>query len=457
MRAEFPLYLQFPILLALPLAAACSDYNIDSVDKGEGGEDTEEIGDTGEDPVLGDPDLVVDPEVVDLGILCGPGGDTLSLSNQGEATLTVTDLVLSGGDWAFASEPSLPLTLEAGASKEVSLRGSAGEGKLEVVSDDPDSPLVTVPLSVSPDEAPTVEITTPGDTEVLAVGGTTAFEASLSDDADALNELTVSWASDVDGVVATDFADDSGVTSFDWDAGSVSSGSHTVTVTVTDTCGNSASDSVSICQNEGYVEDSIDTSSWNFEGSANWDSGNSWVELTGPSIDQAGTAFQTSTTVDADNVSIEFQFFVSGGSGADGFSLTALDSTRMTGFVGSTGGGIGYAGLPGWSIEVDTYYNGAYYDPTTADHLSVHIDGDNTAYVAWSALPEMEDGSWHTMAVTMSGGWLTVEIDGTAYIDQAVSGISNFPAYVGFTAATGSLTNYHLIDALEVEKYVCEE
>ena len=102
-------------------------------------------------------------------------------------------------------------------------------------------------------------------------------------------------------------------------------------------------------------------------------------------------------------------FFVSGGSGADGFSLTALDVDRMSGFVGSTGGGIGYGGLPGWSIEVDTYYNG--HDPTSADHIAFSIDGDVSNPVIWAPLPEMEDGQWHNMKVTVAAPHILAEID----------------------------------------------
>ena len=61
------------------------------------------------------------------------------------------------------------------------------------------------------------------------------------------------------------------------------------------------------------------------------------------------------------------------------------------------------------------------------------------------------------MTVTVLGRRVTVAIDGVAYIDQNLSGFTPFPAYVGFTAATGSVTNYHLIDALTVTRYVCEE
>ena len=40
---------------------------------------------------------------------------------------------------------------------------------------------------------------------------------------------------------------------------------------------------------------------------------------------------------------------------------------------------------------------------------------------------------------------------------QDVPELRSFPAYVGFTAATGAATNYHLINALQVEEFVCEE
>jgi hypothetical protein len=87
----------------------------------------------------------------------------------------------------------------------------------------------------------------------------------------------------------------------------------------------------------------------------------------------------------------------------------------------------------------------------------VHIDGNQTSYAAWATLPEMEDGNWHDMSVSVSGSHMTIQVDGTTYIDQGIGGLSAFPAYVGFTGATGSSTNYHLIDSLEVEAFVCEE
>jgi hypothetical protein len=69
----------------------------------------------------------------------------------------------------------------------------------------------------------------------------------------------------------------------------------------------------------------------------------------------------------------------------------------------------------------------------------------------------MEDTGWHQMTVEVVAPNVRVNIDGVDYIDQALSGTLNFPAYVGFTAGTGGLTNNHLIDALQVTDYVCPE
>jgi hypothetical protein len=163
-------------------------------------------------------------------------------------------------------------------------------------------------------------------------------------------------------------------------------------------------------------------------------------------------------------VEIEFLFYIGGGSGADGISLTAIDVDRMTTFLGGTGCGLGYGGdaactagpaLPGWSIEVDTYFNDGQ-DPTIEDHLTFVFDGDVDAPQAWTPLPEMEDTGWHTMTVTVTAPHVKIAIDGDIYIDQELTGHFDFPANIGFTAGTGGQTNFHRIDALEVTSYLCD-
>ena len=447
-------------LLVLPivgLVGACSDYNFKEHGEPSAPGEVEETGTPVVDdtPDPGAPLAVVSPGAVDLGVVCGSGLSEVVVENQGDAAFDVTAIDTNSPSWT-ASHDALPVTLGPGEQLLVTVSGAPVPTTMVIETTDPNHTELSVPLTGSEDLPATLSITNPSAGATLDVGAISTFDAMVSDDAGPADAVSLQWSSDVDGVLGTDSADGAGVASLLWDGTARSSGSHVVTLQATDTCGNVTTADVVVCQNEGYLADSLDLATWNFEGSAQWDSGNSWVELTGPYQTQSGTAFQTASTVDAANVQVEFDFFASGGTGADGLSVTVLDSTRMTSFVGSSGGGIGYQGLPGFSIEVDTWHNNEHYDPTTEDHISVHIDGNVNSPLVWAALPEMEDGNWHRMAVSVSGTWLTVEIDGTAYIDQDVAQLTSFPAYVGFTAATGAVTNYHLIDALQVEEFVCE-
>ena len=442
-------------LLLLCLGLGCSDYSL----KGEE-EPSPTPEDTGEPfvPDAGLPDIAADPSAIDLGTRCGvapePVDTVVTVANEGDAALTLSEATVEGEGWTLGAF-TLPVTLLPGETTPFTVTGGEGPGLFTLRSDDPDEPTLEIPLASEGDAPPTAEIVDPLDGSVLPVSAVTTMLGQLSDDGGA-ELLELSWSSDVDGLLSTDLAAPDGSSAYLWDSAARSAGTHSVTLTVTDACGQSASDTVTFCQDEGYSADSLDLTTWHFEGSALYDSTNGWVEITKPLNTQSGTAFQTAATVPADNVVVDFSFYVSGGSGADGFSLTALDTTRMTSFVGDSGGGIGYAGLPGWSIEVDTWYNPELGDPTPDDHVSFLFDGYPYTVYAWATLPEMEDGAWHTMQVSVIAPHVTVVIDGVTYIDQDIAGTYAFPAYVGFTAATGGATNYHLIDALEVTRYVCE-
>jgi len=132
--------------------------------------------------------------------------------------------------------------------------------------------------------------------------------------------------------------------------------------------------------------------------------------------------------------------------------------------VGPQGCGIGYGGgaecttgapLPGWSVEVDTYHN-AEVDPTTSQHVAFTFDGALRNQPLWAALPRVNDAAWHEMQVKVQAPRVTVRVDGATYLDADVQGHFDFPAYLGFTASTGGLTDEHRIRALAVTGRYCD-
>ena len=416
-------------------STSCTDYNLQSETKPRN--------------VELDPDIIVEPAQIDLGIICEGESTGVFVRNDGDGILEVQALAIGGSGWTIVNDPT-PFELDPDELREISLSGGEGDAILDIQSNDPEEPVISVPLSAEGDQAPSLQVLNPYDGEIIEE--TRVFEALVSDDLDSPELLTTQWYSSEDGVFSIDPPATDGSLQAIWSSGH-QAGDHSIDVSITDSCGNTTTESFGICQQMVYEVENLDVSTWNFEGTAQWDSQNSWVQLTSATENQAGSAFSTGQTVPGGQVEIEFLFYMSDGSGADGISLTALDVDRMTSFFGDSGGGIGYAGLPGWSIEVDNYYNG--HDPTEEDHLTFSFDGDIYSPELWVALPDMEDGNWHQMRVLVQAPYVFVEIDYVTYIDQVINGFYNFDAYVGFTAATGSLTNAHLINSLVVTEQVC--
>jgi hypothetical protein len=298
---------------------------------------------------------------------------------------------------------------------------------------------------------------------VLPEGVDYTLIGTVSDAEDDPLDLRLEWAGSVDGALTSGPPSADGSTSYAWAAADRTTGTQTVSLTVTDSCGASATSAVGMCQDGANTYDALALSSWHYEGSAAWDGVGGNLLLTPALGNQVGTAFETSAPVNADNVDIAFYVYIGGGTGADGISLTALDVARATTFLGGTGCGIGYGGsadctagpaLPGWTLEIDTYENGGV-DPTADDHLAFTFDGDVDAYQAWASLPEMEDTGWHYVEVSVVAPHLRVAVDGTVYLDQDIPGFYAFSAWVGFTAGTGGETNEHRIDELTVTDYSC--
>ena len=103
--------------------------------------------------------------------------------------------------------------------------------------------------------APVLTITAPSDGAVLDHGEAVVFQATVSDNEDLPNEVTLSWESDIDGVFSTDGADSSGEVTLSVD--SLSVGDQVVTVTATDTDGLFVAETVSFNLNVPPVVSSV--------------------------------------------------------------------------------------------------------------------------------------------------------------------------------------------------------
>lgn len=430
---------------------SCSDYGIKE-------KMPSQDGDTGPN----NPEIHVSPSSLELGAICSSTEANIQIENQGSADLSIQSLNIIDGAWTILS-PSLPFILTPQSSLNIQALGGPGDGNLRIKSNDPINPSIDVPIRSEADTPPQVQITQP--LNEMTVGSQDTFMAEVTDDIDDAPYLLVQWLSSVDGLFGSAPPDINGSVQAEWN-GNHTAGDHQIGLSVTDSCDNTTLASIQVCHQTSYEVDSLDLSTWNVEGVAQWDTTNSWLQVTDTQPTVVGSAFQLTQSVSAEQVELDFRFYIGDGTGADGFAVVALDTQRMTSFLGSAGGCLGYgngagcepilASLPGWVIEVDTYYN-EDWDPTQEDHIAFMFDGHQDQIEVWAPLPEMEDTGWHNMTVSINAPRIRVEIDGTAYIDSDIYGYYSFPAYIGFTGATGGLTNNHLIDALTVTETACEE
>ncbi len=314
------------------------------------------------------------------------------------------------------------------------------------------------------DPTPRILGASPTDGQILSTDASVALEAWVDDGPDTPTDLTIEWFDGAGNPISVLQPDEDGYASAVW-TDPRPDGPQQLDLKVTDTCGNVVEQEIPVCQQASYHQDELELDSWHLEGDAELLSDGT-LQLTELDTWQIGSAFMVAQEVSGGEVDIRFDFLTEGGTGADGISLTALDVDRMTGFLGGSGCGLGYGGgtactegpaLPGWSIELDTWYNGELPDPTTDDHIAFTFDGDVASPEAWAPVPDLEESGWHTVEVSVRAPRVTVHIDGTVYMDAEVDGHFDFPAVIGFTGSTGGQTNLHWIRSLEVTELACPD
>ncbi|MFD8481471.1 choice-of-anchor D domain-containing protein [Kitasatospora sp. NPDC059673] len=184
---------------------------------------------------------------------------------------------------------------------------------------------------------------------------------------------------------------------------------------------------------------------WTFNGTAGI-SGNDIV-LTETINDQTGSAL-CNMAVPSAKLHAHFTAVIGGGSGADGLAFVLLDAAHETPHsLGDGGGGLGYSGLRGLAVTLDTSQNAN--DPSANFvGLATGGHGDALSYAATATdVGNLRTGT-HAVDVQVTGGRVQVTVDGRPAIDTTVA----VPAtvLVGFTGATGGLNDNHRVQGVSI-------
>jgi hypothetical protein len=172
-------------------------------------------------------------------------------------------------------------------------------------------------------------------------------------------------------------------------------------------------------------------------------------QLTDTTGGAVGSVFWTAP-VASSSLTVAFDASISGGTGADGLTLTLADpSAAGPTALGTGGGGLGFSGIQGIAVALDTYKGTG--NPS-ANFVGISNGAgtkkDSLHWLATStSAPPLRTATRHVVA-TVAGGTLSVTVDGAAVVSAAVTLPPN--VLVGFTAANGGLTDRHAVDNMHV-------
>ena len=184
---------------------------------------------------------------------------------------------------------------------------------------------------------------------------------------------------------------------------------------------------------------------WNLNGSARI-SGRT-VLLTQATRGQAGDAVFDQPLA-SDGLKATFTASIGSGSGADGMTFALLDAAKaVPTSLGGTAASLGFGGMPGVAVTLDTYRNPGY---PSSNFLGI-ATGTSRGLLKFAAtttqVPNLRKGS-HVIGVAVSGGTITVSVDGTRRLSAAVPVPPDVLA--AFTAGTGGLTDVHAVSRVSL-------
>ncbi len=183
---------------------------------------------------------------------------------------------------------------------------------------------------------------------------------------------------------------------------------------------------------------------WSLNGAAKRD-GQS-IELTGLVQDARGSTFAPQP-ITASSIVVSFDAVMAFGTGADGMALVFGDVARgaSAASLGAFGGGLGFAGIPGIAVGLDTYQNPG--DPSVNSigitNGPVGSDPNSLRWLASAVfIPSLY--GLHHIDVSNVNGFVTVRMDGLTVLTK--SGVPIAGRFqLGFSGGTGRLTDLHRV------------
>ncbi len=183
--------------------------------------------------------------------------------------------------------------------------------------------------------------------------------------------------------------------------------------------------------------------------------GGECYQITPDNSGQAGTIFSQNTInlTQPFSESATFFFGCKDVNGADGIVFILATSNTS---LGIGGGSLGYDGItPSIAIEYDDYQNGNFGDPAS-DHMAVISMGSVNHNLASNLvgpvnISNVEDCMEHCFSVAWDPNTQTLSAilddDLISYTGDIVTNIfsGNANVYYGFSSATGSLSNQHIV------------
>lgn len=188
-------------------------------------------------------------------------------------------------------------------------------------------------------------------------------------------------------------------------------------------------------------------SAWTFNGVASFNKYAPSAELTPVGNYLAGTVVYDDPVIVVDlDVTFSFRIGLQGGSRTGGMGFFLV--TDGAGALGQNGAGLGMAGLNGYGVELDIHNSGSCGDVSDdqvgIDDLTV-CDPSNNAPTSLFASPDLSaqvdlgDAHWHTCHISLVGGAVSVDVDGTSVATKvALTGFQGGGQYyLGFAGGTG--------------------